>query len=475
MNWELVSVNPNNKIWDWKDLFCFWGSSIQSIIGFSLIASLFILYQLNFFVVLVGCLIGSLLVYLFSNLIGKPSQKHGIPFPVFLRLSMGVYGAKYVAILRGLVGVFMFGVQTYFISKSIGYLIRISLFSYDSTILDKDIFLLFLMGMNSIDWFSLIFAFWIQYILFSNGQRFTKAIINYSALFVYLGLVIFFIILISEYYNEVKNSLSILYKNNILFDIENIVAILSIAGTFFAYFSIVIVNIGDFSRYVKDEREVNKGNLSLFLNLIFFSFLAISIVLGSSILFEKNLISTDRILTNPTDIIGKFDNTYLTFIALLFILAASASTNLIANYIPSQNSIINFFPNNSSIRSSGLIIVFLGLLFAVFWDPILSKIGILSFIDTLGSFFGPIAGIMLMDYYVIKDKKIINKDIFSSNKSGAYFYSGGWQIKSIYSLFIGFIFASATIWNVELRFLQSFSWIIGAFFSSITYYLLATK
>ncbi len=475
MNWELVSVNPNNKIWDWKDLFCFWGSSIQSIIGFSLIASLFILYQLNFFVVLVGCLIGSLLVYLFSNLIGKPSQKHGIPFPVFLRLSMGVYGAKYVAILRGLVGVFMFGVQTYFISKSIGYLIRISLFSYDSTILDKDIFLLFLMGMNSIDWFSLIFAFWIQYILFSNGQRFTKAIINYSALFVYLGLVIFFIILISEYYNEVKNSLSILYKNNILFDIENIVAILSIAGTFFAYFSIVIVNIGDFSRYVKDEREVNKGNLSLFLNLIFFSFLAISIVLGSSILFEKNLISTDRILTNPTDIIGKFDNTYLTFIALLFILAASASTNLIANYIPSQNSIINFFPNNSSIRSSGLIIVFLGLLFAVFWDPILSKIGILSFVDTIGSFFGPIAGIMLVDYYVIKDKKIINKDVFSSNKNGAYFYSGGWQIKSIYSLFIGFIFASATIWNIELRFLQSFSWIIGAFVSSMTYYLLASK
>ena len=475
MNWELVSVNPNNKIWDWKDLFCFWGSSIQSIIGFSLIASLFILYQLNFFVVLVGCLIGSLLVYLFSNLIGKPSQKHGIPFPVFLRLSMGVYGAKYVAILRGLVGVFMFGVQTYFISKSIGYLIRISLFSFDSTILDKDIFLLFFMGMNSIDWFSLIFAFWIQYSLFTNGQRFTKAIINYSALFVYLGLIIFFIILISEYYIEVKNSLSVLYKNNIFFDKENIVALLSIAGTFFAYFSIVIVNIGDFSRYVKDEREVNKGNLTLFLNLIFFSFLAISIVLGSSILFEKNLISTDRILTNPTDIIGKFDNTYLTFIALLFILAASASTNLIANYIPSQNSIINFFPNNSSIRSSGLIIVCLGLLFAVFWDPILSKIGILSFIDTLGSFFGPIAGIMLMDYYVIKDKKIINKDVFTSNKNGAYFYSGGWQIKSIYSLFIGFIFASATIWNVELRFLQSFSWIIGAFFSSITYYLLATK
>jgi len=475
MNWELVSVNPNNKIWSWKDFFCFWGSNIQTIIGFSLIASLYLVYQLNFFVVLSGCIIGSLLVYFFSNLIGKPSQKHGIPFPVFLRLSMGVYGARYVAMLRGLVGIFMFGVQTYFISKSIGYLFRISLFSIDSAILDKDIFLLFFMGLNIIDCFSLIFALWIQYLLFNNGQRFIKKIINFSALFVYLGLTIFFVMLISENYNEIINSFVDLLKSNNIYNKESLIALLSVAGTFFAYFSIVIVNFGDFSRYAKNENEVNKGNLSLLLNLLIFSFLAIFLVLGSSVFFEKNLIAVDRILTNPTDIIGKFDNTLLTFIALLFILVASTSTNLIANYIPSQNSIINFFPNRSSLRSSGIIIILLGFIFAVFWDPILSKIGILSFVDTLGSFFGPIAGVMLIDYYVIKNKKVINKDIFSSNKDGAYHYSGGWQIKSIYSLFIGFIFASATIWNAELRFLQPFSWLIGAVFSSITYYLLASK
>ena len=475
MNWELVSVNPNNKIWSWKDFFCFWGSNIQTIIGFSLIASLYLVYQLNFLVVLSGCITGSLLVYFFSNLIGKPSQKHGIPFPVFLRLSMGVYGARYVAMLRGLVGIFMFGVQTYFISKSIGYLFRISLFSIDSAILDKDIFLLFFMGLNIIDCFSLIFALWIQYLLFNNGQRFIKKIINFSALFVYLGLTIFFVMLISENYNEIINSFVDLLKSNNIYNKESLIALLSIAGTFFAYFSIVIVNFGDFSRYAKNENEVNKGNLSLLLNLLIFSFLAIFLVLGSSVFFEKNLIAVDRILTNPTDIIGKLDNTLLTFIALLFILVASTSTNLIANYIPSQNSIINFFPNRSSLRSSGIIIILLGFIFAVFWDPILSKIGILSFVDTLGSFFGPIAGVMLIDYYVIKNKKVINKDIFSSNKDGAYHYSGGWQIKAIYSLFIGFIFASATIWNAELRFLQPFSWIIGAVFSSITYYLLASK
>tara|TARA_Y100000741_G_scaffold230776_1_gene176350 strand:- start:124 stop:1233 length:1110 start_codon:yes stop_codon:yes gene_type:complete len=369
----------------------------------------------------------------------------------------------------------MFGVQTYFISKSIGYLMRIGLFTIDSAILDKDILLLFFMGLNIIDGFSLIFSLWIQYLLFSNGQRFIKRIINFSTFFVYFGLIVFFIMVTRENYSEIISTSSDLIENNIIYNKENLIALLSVAGTFFAYFSIIIVNFGDFSRYVKSESELNKGNLSLFINLLIFSFLAISLVLGSSVVFEKNLISIDRLLTNPTDIIGKFDNTLLTFIALLFILVASASTNLIANYIPTQNSIINFLPNKSSLRSSGILIILLGLIFAVFWDPVLSKIGILSFVDTIGSFFGPIAGVMLMDYYVIKNKTVINKDIFSSNDSGVYYYSGGWQIKAIYSLFIGFIFASATIWNVELRFLQSFSWLIGAFFSSITYYLLAKK
>ena len=107
------------------------------------------------------------------------------------------------------------------------------------------------MGLNIIDGFSLIFALWIQYLLFSNGQRFIKSIINFSTLFVYLGLIIFFIILIRENYNEIIDAFSDLFENNIIYNKENLIALLSVAGTFFAYFSIVIVNFGDFSRYVK--------------------------------------------------------------------------------------------------------------------------------------------------------------------------------------------------------------------------------
>ena len=106
------------------------------------------------------------------------------------------------------------------------------------------------------------------------------------------------------------------------------------------------------------------------------------------------------------------------------------------------------------------------------WTPILSQIGILSLVDTVGAFFGPIFGVIIADYYLIQNKKIINKDIFSSAPNSAYYYSKGWQIKGLYSLIIGFIFSSSTIWNAQLLFLQSYSWLIGAIMSFIIYYLL---
>ena len=67
------------------------------------------------------------------------------------------------------------------------------------------------------------------------------------------------------------------------------------------------------------------------------------------------------------------------------------------------------------------------------------------------------------------------KDLYSITKDSSYYYSGGWQIKGVYSLIIGFIFSASTIWNTNLMFLQSYAWIIGAFVSLITYYLLAKK
>ena len=474
-NWDLVSVNPSYKIWTWKDLFSFWAVNIQSVIAFSLIASLYIVYNLNTFVVFFGTLIGSLLVYFLANLIGKPSQKYGLPFAVLLRTSLGYKGAKYFGFLRCLIGIFMFGIQTYFLSKAFTYLIRISLFSIDSSILENQIFLIFILGLNVIDWTSIIIAILFQSFLFSIGINFNKKIINYSAIIVYSGILFFFfVILLNDVKSTSKAFIEILnYKN--LIDKNNIWPLITIVGTVFAYFSILLLNFGDFSRYVKNEKELQKGNLSLILNLIIFSFFSVFIVIGSDVYLNLKFLDLNSILTSPNDIIGKFDNLTITIIALLFIIIASISTNLVSNFIPSQYSLINFIPSKLNLKSSSFIIGLLGFVVSIFWLSLISQIGILSFVDTFAAFFGPLFGVIIADYYLIKNKELSNNDIYSDDGEGLYFYSGGWHIKGVYSLFIGFIFSSSTIWNVNLMFLQTYSWIIGAFVSWITYYLLAKK
>tara|TARA_B100001996_G_scaffold17805_1_gene14696 strand:+ start:5 stop:1003 length:999 start_codon:yes stop_codon:yes gene_type:complete len=331
------------------------------------------------------------------------------------------------------------------------------------------------MGLNLIDIISLIATLLLQFFIFSNGINKNRIFINFSALFVYFGLFLFLIIITSENSEELFSSFQLALNSENIISKNHLIPLLSITGTMFAYFSILIMNFGDFSRYVKDESELNKGNLSLIINLFLFSLLSILIVLGSDIILVKNLVEIETLLTNPTDIIGKFDNTFLTVVALIFILFATASTNLIANYIPSQNALLNFLPKNLSLKSSGVLIIFFSFFVGFFWLSLLSQIGILSIIDTVGAFFGPIFGVIIADFYLIKNKQIISKDIFSSTPSSAYHYSNGWQIKGLYAILIGFIFSSSIIWNVNLNFLQSFSWIIGAFVSWLTYYLLASN
>ena len=70
-------------------------------------------------------------------------------------------------------------------------------------------------------------------------------------------------------------------------------------------------------------------------------------------------------------------------------------------------------PNTLTLKSASYTISIIGFLIGIFWLTFLSQIGILSFIDTFGSFFGPIFGVIIVDYYLIKESSLSNKDLYS--------------------------------------------------------------
>ena len=121
-NHDLAPTAPEARTWGVFSLFAMWMSDVHSVGGYTFAASLFFL-GLNGWQVLISMVVGILAVYFLMNLIGRPSRRYGIPYPVVARISFGVMGANLAAVVRGIVGIVWYGVQTYFASKAVQVLI----------------------------------------------------------------------------------------------------------------------------------------------------------------------------------------------------------------------------------------------------------------------------------------------------------------------------------------------------------------
>src|ERR1700712_5537642 len=121
-NHDLAPTAPEGRTWGTFSLFAMWMSDVHSVGGYTLAGSLFFL-GLAGWQVLLSMVVGIAVVNVLMNLIGRPSQKYGIPFPVVARMSFGVMGANLAAMVRGIVGIVWYGVQTYFASKAVQVLV----------------------------------------------------------------------------------------------------------------------------------------------------------------------------------------------------------------------------------------------------------------------------------------------------------------------------------------------------------------
>src|SRR5271165_6552320 len=121
-NHDLAPAAPEGRTWGVFSLFAMWMSDVHSVGGYTFAASLFFL-GLTGWQVLISMLVGIMVVYFLMNLIGRPSLRLGIPYPVVARISFGVMGANLAAMVRGVVGIVWYGVQTYFASKAVQVLV----------------------------------------------------------------------------------------------------------------------------------------------------------------------------------------------------------------------------------------------------------------------------------------------------------------------------------------------------------------
>lgn len=456
-NEDLAPIPKDKRTWGWFEIFNVWSNDIQSLFGYTLAASLFISYGLNGWAVMGAIILAGFVVMVLVNLSGSPSVRYGIPFPVMARASMGVRGANFPAMLRAIVAIFWYGVQTYFASTALALLINAV-----SGIEGGAEFL----GLTAVGWISFVIVWLFQIALFWRGIEWVRQFLNWAGPFVYVVMIALMGIIWYQAGSELLPAIGQIFSGAGDYEGSAIAAFMAITGTMIAYFAAVVINYGDFSRFVRSEREMKIGNfLGLPLNVALFSFIALVVTAGTVVLFGERL-------TNPTDIVERVDVLPLTIIAAIIFFVATVGINMVANFVPPAYDLANLAPSRIDFRRGGLITAIAAFFVGALWVSVISKIGITGFVNTLGSILAPFYGILVADYYLVKKGQLNIQEIFSSDPDSQYYYVKGWNRNGLIAFALAGVFSVASVWVPALSGLDGYGWLIGAFLGGLFYYLL---
>jgi NCS1 family nucleobase:cation symporter-1 len=448
--------------WTWYNIFAFWMSDVHSVGGYVFAGSLFAL-GIAAWQVLVVLVLGIIAVNLLCNLVAKPSQQAGVPYPVTTRICFGVRGANIPAIIRGIIAVVWYGIQTYLASVAFGLLALKFWPSLAKWGEDGEHSFL---GLSPLGWGGFILMWVLQAIVFWNGMETIRRFIDFCGPAVYVVMV-----LLAGY---------LIYKagwDNVHFDLSegpgktgwaSITGMISAFALVVSYFSGPMLNFGDFSRYARTFGEVKKGNFwGLPVNFLFFSILVVCTVSAAVTVIGKD--DEGKIITDPVHIVDRIDNTTAAVLGVLTFAIATIGINIVANFVSPAFDFSNVAPTKVTWRIGGMIAA-VGSVLITPWNLFNNPTAIHYTMDTLGAVIGPLFGILIADFYLIKKQKIVVDDLFTTKSDGRYAYRGGWNPVAVVAVIAASIPPIAVvIWGTAYA--ASFTWFIGAAVGLVVYYL----
>lgn len=410
--------------WGWYSIFAFWMSDVHSVGGYIFAASLFAL-GLDGIQVFISLLVGISIVMVFANLMGKPGQQAGAPFPVIARMSFGVFGANIPAVIRGLIAVVWYGIQTFLASSS--FIILILYFFPEMESLANDEFL----GLSYLGWIGFSSMWVLQGIVFMFGMDMIRKVIDWSGPAIYVSMFALCIYMIDlAGWENIKFSLGEKSLSGMDAITQMLIAIALVAG----YFAGPTLNFSDFSRYCTSYKQLKFGNLlGLPLNFVLFSLFSVVIVSASIPVFGE-------MITDPIETVKRLDSGMITVLGALTFIFATIGINIVANFVAPAFDFSNVSPQKISFKTGGFIAA-LGSVFLMPWNLFNNPEVIHYTVDILAAMIGPLYGIIIVDYFFIKKGKIDIASLYTDSDKGLYWYDNGVNKKSVYALIISGIVA----------------------------------
>ena len=532
---DLAPVPSSQRTWSKWHLAAIWVGMAVCIPTY-LLASYMIKTGLNWYEALIIIGLANLIITVPMVLNGHAGVKYGIPFPVIGRAAFGTKGVHLASVTRGVIACGWFGVQTWIgglaiyaifnaitgstgeLGLSVGKFIGFGIFwlinmyfiwkgtesikwleTYSAPILVIMGIVLIYWSYAKADGFSIVLDQSVQ--LEKTAASITKKegafYLNLNSLKDKEGQ-----LKASEYtITSDKNSpwkdytsepilisnaenVQVQFRNNkVVSSIVNATIVSSESGSdsklwsyllwltaMVGFWATMSISIADITRYAATQKDQIAGQfIGLPATMMLYSFVGIFVTCAAVINFKDVLIADDA-PWDPVSLISKFKNPVVVIVSQIFMLIATLSTNIAANVIAPSNAFSNLWPKKISFKMGGTITGIIGILIMPWW--LLNEIsGFLIFVSGL---LGPVLGILIADYFLIRKKKLELAELYKED--GIYSYGKtGFNKAAMIALFVGVFAALIGYWVPVLNFLYSLSWFTGFIISFVLYVLLMKK
>ncbi|WP_330254026.1 NCS1 family nucleobase:cation symporter-1 [Nocardia sp. NBC_00565] len=452
------------QTWGSYNIFAFWMSDVHSVGGYVTAGSLFAL-GLASWQVLAALLIGITIVYFFCNLVAKPSQVTGVPYPVMCRSVFGVLGANIPAIIRGLIAVAWYGIQTFLASAALD-VVLVKLFPglAPYAVVDDYGFL----GLSLLGWGSYLLLWVVQACVFWRGMESIRKFIDFCGPAVYVVMFLLCGYLIAKAgWSAIDLKLGAVKYSGW----ASVPVMLGAIALVVSYFSGPMLNFGDFSRYGKSFAAVRRGNLlGLPVNFLLFSLL---VVITASLTVPVY----GELITDPVATVARIDSTFAIVLGALTFTVATIGINIVANFISPAFDFSHVSPQKISWRAGGMIAA-VGSILITPWNLYNNPEVIHYTLEVLGAFIGPLFGVLIADYYLVRKQRVIVDDLFTMSETGTYWYRNGYNPAAIAATAVGAIIAVIPVLAKDVTGMYTtaqYSWFIGCGLGFLAYYVLATR
>lgn len=451
-NEDLAPVPLAKRTWGWLNFTTLWMGMVHNIVAYETAGSLLAL-GMNVWQALATVVTANvvLIVAMWFNSIA--GAKYGLPFPVLIRAAFGYKGAQIPVFVRGFVAIFWFAVQAYAGSQAVGAVFGALIPGWNS--LGNVNFLG--MGLNTA---IAVALFWAMHVwIVSHGMdrvKFFELWAGPLVIVLGLGLTIWAI--------SVSHGVGPLFSEPSKLSGASFWKLFGLSVTgLVGVWSTLVLNIPDFTRFSRSQKDQLIGQaIGLPGTAILFAVMSIVITSGTVIAFGKPI-------WDPVQLLQKFGNPIVLIIGAFALLIATLSVNVAANVVSPAYDLVNMFPRKLNFIRAGMITIFVALLFAP-WLWFNNAGTIFNVLGAIGGGLGPVAGIMLADFYFIR-RKVYQLDAFY-DKGSPYGYNNGWNGKALLALALGLVVAFIGLVVPALNVMYNYSWFLGIAVGFISYAIL---